>query len=127
MIPIYLPMKIISPGIHGIIDYLVVLFLWISPTVFGMDHTIAVYTYALGTVHLILTLFTNYSAGVFKIIPLPLHGLIELLVGIVLVIIAYTLLRNDEVAKTFYAAFGVAVLAVFLLSDYRNPVKAPTQ
>jgi hypothetical protein len=120
-------MKIISSGIHGIIDYLVVLFLWISPSIFGLNHTIALYTYALGAVHLILTIFTNYSAGVFKIIPLALHGLIELLVGIALVIIAYTLLRDDETAQTFYAAFGVAVLAVFLLSDYRNPVKAPTR
>jgi hypothetical protein len=63
-------MRFISPKIHGVIDYLVVLFLLLSPTIFGFDGLIAVFTYALGAVHLILTLLTNFDAGLFKIIPL---------------------------------------------------------
>jgi cadmium resistance protein CadD (predicted permease) len=112
-------MKIISPKIHGIIDYLVVLFLFISPTVFNMAHSVAVFTYALGAIHLVLTLLTNFSAGLVKLIPLPLHGLIELVVGIALVALAFTWLKDDETAKLFYTGFGAAVLAVFFLSDYK--------
>jgi hypothetical protein len=117
-------MKIISPKVHGIIDYLVVLFLLASPTLFGLSHEIRLYTYALAIVHLLLTVFTNYNAGLVKVIPLPIHGFIELIVGIGLIVVAFTLLKNDMTAHMFYAGFGIAVLVVYLLSDYRNPVKA---
>ena len=121
-------MKIISPKIHGIIDYLVVIFLWAAPTVYGMIGEVAAYTYALGAIHLLLTILTDYSYGIFKFIPLPLHGLIELIAGIALVVIAYTLLKDDEKAKAFYTAFGIAVLIVFILTDYngkKDMAKAP--
>lgn len=113
-------MKIISPKIHGVIDYLVVVFLVISPLLMGMGHIASSFTYALAIVHLLLTLFTNFNAGLFKIIPLRIHGLIELIVGIGLVILAQTFFKADVVAKTFYTGFGIAVLLVYLLSDYKK-------
>jgi drug/metabolite transporter (DMT)-like permease len=121
-------MKVISPKLHGIIDYLVVLFLFASPTMFTMTEDIATYTYILGTVHLLLTILTNYSYGIFRLIPLQLHGLIELVVGAALVILAFTVLKYDERASQFYEWFGIAVLVVFAFSDYNrknDTVKAP--
>jgi hypothetical protein len=111
-------MKIISPKIHGIIDYLVVIFLLASPTLFGFTGFIATFTYALAGIHLLLTILTNYNAGLLKIIPLPLHGLVELIVGIVLIILAYKIFSDTQTGKIFYACFGLAVLLVWLLSDY---------
>ena len=116
-------MKIISPKLHGIIDYLVVVFLLASPILFGLSHEIGLYTYALAVVHLLLTILTDFNAGLLKVIPLPIHGFIELIVGVALIIIAFTLLKNDMAAHMFYAGFGIAVLAVYLLSDYRKQVK----
>ena len=121
-------MKVISPKLHGIIDYLVVLFLFASPTLFAMPKDIATYTYILGTVHLLLTILTNYSYGIFRLIPLQLHGLIELVVGVGLIVVAYSLLSYDERARHFYTWFGIAVLVVFIFSDYNSKndrVKAP--
>ncbi|MFD2144584.1 hypothetical protein [Mucilaginibacter antarcticus] len=113
-------MKILTPKNHGIIDYLVVLFLLASPMLFGMSHTIALFTYGLGLVHLALTLLTDFSVGVVKLIPLPIHGFIELAVGIILIALAYTLFKDDELGKLFYTGFGTAVLAVFLITDYNK-------
>jgi len=84
-------MKFISPKIHGIIDYLVVVFLLASPTIFGFTGLLATFTYALGGVHLLLTILTAYSAGLIKVIPLALHGLIEFVVGVVLIVLAFIL------------------------------------
>jgi len=113
-------MKFISPKIHGIIDYLVVVFLLASPTLFGFTGLLSCFTYALGGVHLALTLLTDFSGGLFKIIPLPIHGLIELVVGIALIVIAYTLFKDIAAGKLFYTVFGAAVLLVFVVTDYKG-------
>lgn len=113
-------MKFITPKLHAAIDYLVVLFLLASPMLFGMTGNLALFTYALGIVHFILTILTNFSGGAFKIIPLPVHGFIELIVGISLIAIASTLFREDTLGKPFYMGFGIAVLVVFLFTDYKG-------
>ncbi|MDB5124539.1 MAG: hypothetical protein JWP94_2668 [Mucilaginibacter sp.] len=113
-------MKIISPKIHGIIDYLVVVFLLASPSIFGFMGHVALFTYALAGVHLLLTILTNYSAGVVKIIPLPVHGLIEFIAGLLLIIMAVTLLNNYPDAKLFYTIFGAVILVTFLITDYKG-------
>jgi hypothetical protein len=113
-------MKIISPKIHGIIDYLVVVFLLASPSIFGFMGRAALFTYALAGVHLLLTLFTNYSAGVVKIIPLPVHGVIEFVVGLLLIIMAVAFLNNRPDVKLFYTIFGAVILVTFLITDYKG-------
>lgn len=112
-------MKLISPKLHGIIDYLVVAFLLASPLVFGFTGLLATFTYTLAIVHLSLTVATNFQAGLIKVIPLSAHGAIELVVGIALIILAFTLFSDQSAGKIFYTAFGAAVLLVWLVSDYR--------
>jgi len=113
-------MKIISPKLHGIIDYLIVLFLYASPTTFVLPTDIANYTYILATTHLILTVVTNYSFGIFRFVPLPLHGLIELVVSVALIVSSYTVFRYDERARPFFLGFGVFLLIVFIFTDYNK-------
>ena len=111
-------MKFISPAIHGIIDILVVIFLLMSPTLFGFTELVVRFTYALATIHLILTLLTIYDVGIFKVIPLSLHGLIELIVGFVLIILAYTWFRHNATGKLYYIIFGTIVLLTWFCTDY---------
>ena len=118
-------MKFISPKIHGVIDYLIVIFLLASPSYFGFTGLLATFTYALGVVHLLLTVLTNSPLGLIKIIPLPIHGTVELLVGIVLIVLAYTLFKNQPDGKLFYVIFGTVVLLTWLVTNYKgNPAKA---
>ncbi|HJS56261.1 MAG TPA: hypothetical protein VJ765_17035 [Chitinophagaceae bacterium] len=113
-------MKKLSPRIHGILDYFTVLFLVISPSLFEMENNGSAFAYLLAITHLILTLFTNFQAGVFKIIPLRIHGLIELIVSIALVAIAMWF-RNlgDTVSFYYYLVFSVALIIIWLASEYR--------
>jgi hypothetical protein len=113
-------MKFISPHIHGFIDYLVVLFLIASPMFFRFDSFVALFTYALAVVHLMLTLLTDFNAGLFKVISFPMHGAIECIVGIALIILAFTLFKNTGVGKTFYICFGAAVLLTWLFTNYKG-------
>lgn len=119
-------MKLLNAKAHGIVDYLVVVFLFASPTLLGLSNLIANLTYGLGTVHLLLTALTNFPLGIVGVIPIRIHGLIELLVSILLISTPFFL--NDmegfsPLDEYFFAGFGVAVLITWLISDYKLPVK----
>lgn len=113
-------MKFISSKVHGLIDYIVVLFLLASPAYFGFTGLLAAFTYALAAVHLLLTVFTAYPFGLIKKIPLQVHGAIELLVGIALITLAYTLFGKNDDGKLFYVIFGTVVLLTWLVTDYKG-------
>lgn len=114
-------MKVINSRLHGIIDYLVVVFLLAAPSLFGLPPTAALFTYVLGGIHLALTLLTNTDLGLIKVIPFPIHGWIELVVSIVLVGAAFYLggLEGD-LARNSYLGFAGAVFVVWALTDYRS-------
>lgn len=110
---------------HGILDYLTVLFLLLSPTLFEMQTTGSVFTYVLAIVHLLLTLATDFRPGIFKVIPLKIHGLIELIVSVLLIGVAiWFRVAGDTVSFSFYLIFSVILIVVWTLSDYRTSVKA---
>jgi hypothetical protein len=110
----------LNSKIHGIIDYGVVLFLWISPSLFSLPQTTAMVTYILGGIHLTLTLLTNFEMGVIRVIPLKIHGWIELIVAISLVGVAFYLGNLEgNLARNYYFGFSVAVFGTWLLTDYK--------
>ena len=113
-------MRFISPKIHGIIDYLVVVFLLASPSIFGFTGLLAIFTYALGIVHFLLTILTNFSAGIIKVIPFRVHGVIEFVVGIALIILSFTLFMDNAAGKLFYVIFGTVMLLTWLVTNYRG-------
>ena len=120
-------MKKLSPEVHGILDYVTILLLLISPTLFRMHTVGSNFTYALAFVHLMLTLLTDFRAGVFKVIPLRIHGLIEITVAIGLVGIAILFkVSGDTVEFYFYLIFSVILFIVWAISEYGMHVKAAT-
>lgn len=112
-------MKVLNAKVHGIIDYLVVVFLWASPTLFEMPEMTTMFTYILGGIHLILTILTNFPLGLIKVIPFKVHGIIELIVSIALVGIAFYLGNLEgDLSRNFYLGFAVAVFLTWLLTSY---------
>lgn len=111
----------LNSRIHGAIDYGVVMFLLISPTYFGLPDITSKLTYALGIIHLILTICTKFELGVFKIIPFKVHGIIELIVSIALIGVAYFLGNLEgDLSRYFYMSFSIAVFITWLVTDYKN-------
>lgn len=115
-------MKILNPKLHGALDYMVVIFLWSAPLLFGLSSQMAIIVYVIGSVHLILTLLTKFPFGLIRIIPLKRHGDVELIVSIILIttpLYIGDLMSLDSVLdKFFLAGFGVIVFAVWFISDY---------
>lgn len=114
-------MKILNPRAHAYIDYLVVLHLLAAPNLFGFTDAAALIFYTLAAAYLVLTLSTAYPLGIFKVIPFPLHGAIELLIGVALVGLPLLLdfARTEALARNVYVATGAMVFITWLVTDYK--------
>ena len=113
-------MKMLSPTIHGILDYVVVVAFALAPLLLGLSGVPATVSYLLAVVHALLTLATAFPLGAVKIVPLPLHGAIEFVVSIVLVALPWLLgFGQNTVARDFYLGAGILIFVVWLLTDYR--------
>jgi hypothetical protein len=111
-------MKPISLTVHGVIDYLAVVILAVAPAVIGLSGWPAALSYALAGIHLLMTLVTDFPAGVIKVIPIALHQWVERIVGPVLIILAFV--SMTEAARAFFVAMGIIIFAVERLTAYRS-------
>ena len=117
-------MKKLSPRTHGILDYITVVFLLISPTLFKMQSAGMVFTYVLAIVHLILTFSTDFPGGVLKIIPLKIHGLIEIFVVVVLIGTAILFSNSgDNISFYFYLTFAFVLFIVWAITEYEPDIR----
>ncbi|AMR31215.1 hypothetical protein A0256_07135 [Mucilaginibacter sp. PAMC 26640] len=103
---------------HGLADYLIVLFLWSSPTLFVLPDGISRCVYMLGFAFLFFTVCTDSTSGIFRFFSMPLHGLIEFGISIILLIISYTFFNYDERSKNFFITLAVIQLVLYIVTDY---------
>ena len=121
-------MKKLSPLVHGILDYFTVLFLLFSPSLFDMQTTGSAFTYVLAIVHLMLTVLTDFPAGAIKIIPLKLHGLIEIVVSIASIVVAvFFRSSGDNVSFYYYLIFAFILFVIWSISDYKPALSEKTE
>ncbi|MBA3769238.1 MAG: hypothetical protein H0X08_01820 [Blastocatellia bacterium] len=112
-------MKILSPKIHGYLDYVVVIAFAVAPSVLGLAGLPATLAYILAVVHLLLTLVTAFPVGLLKLVPFTIHGWIELVVSIGLIALPFVAgFSETPAARNFYITFGVVIFLVWLTTDY---------
>ncbi|MGI0014624.1 MAG: SPW repeat domain-containing protein [Nitrososphaera sp.] len=122
-------MKILNARTHGYLDYVTVILFLGAPTVLGLTGIPAILAYALAIIHFVMTLVTDFPLGVVKLIPFPIHGWVERVVGPLLIIVPFVLgFSTDSTARNFYVAIGVVIVLVGLVTDYKGTetVKAQT-
>jgi len=118
-------MKIISPRVHGYLDYVTVVVFLLAPTLIGLTGFPAILAYVLAGVHLIMTMATHFPLGIVKLIPLPIHGWIERVVGPLLVLVSFVpAITVETPARIFYIVMGVVIIVVGLLTEYRGTQQA---
>ena len=111
----------ISTRLHGILDYIVVIFLLASPIYFKMEAELCILTYALAAIHFLLTILTRFELGIIRIIPFTIHGLIEFFVAIALALISFGFNRNGNMTGFYYYLYlSVAIMFVFILTDFKT-------
>jgi hypothetical protein len=113
-------MKIISSKLHGVLDYAAVIFLLASPTLFKMEADLCNFTYGLAAIHFLMTILTRFELGLIKIIPFPLHGLIEFFVAIALTLVSFWFNKNGNMLGFYYYLyFAIALMFVFIVTDFK--------
>lgn len=113
-------MKLLSCSVHGIIDYITVGVFLLAP-LFGefapLPGGIAI---SLAFIHFLLTMLTNFEYGLLEIVPFPLHGWIEKIVGPTLVALPF-LLNFETRSRYFFVIMGIVIGFVTVITDYTGP------
>lgn len=113
-------MKILSPRVHGYLDYAVVLLLALAPTLFGFVGTPAALCYVLAILQLGMSLMTKYPLGLAKLIPFTVHGGIELVAAIGLIAAPFLFGFSElDGARNFFIGAGLALGGVWLTTNYK--------
>jgi hypothetical protein len=112
-------MRILDARIHGVLDLITVVLFLVGPLVFGLGGSPAAIAYTLAIVHLVMTLLTRFPMGRWPVIPFPVHGIVELIVGVALLILpSYAGYSPGSPARRFYLGMGAVILVVWALTAY---------
>jgi len=130
--------RAIGALVHGILDYLLVILLIFGPSLAGFTGRQAKLCWLLAAVHFVLTVLTRFPLGIKKIVGLPIHGAIEAIVGVLLLILPWLHeFSRGVLSRNFFVGVGVLVLAIWAMTDYRGirgraagpaaPTKGPSE
>lgn len=110
-------MNLLTRAQHAYLDALMVVVFALAPLMFGLDGAGAALSYVLAGVHLIMSLVTADLPGALRrIIPLPLHGLIEASVAVALGLVAWLIFDSTE--QVFFLVMAAVILLVFAITPY---------
>ena len=114
-------MQTIPTRVHGMLDYVVAIFLIAMPWVFGFaDHAEARWVpVALGIATIIYSLFTDYEYGLIRRIPFKTHLVLDTINGVVLAASPW-LFGFSEYIYLPHLLVGLMELGVVLLSRKRG-------
>ena len=113
-------MKILNPKVHGVLDYgLAILFLLV-PGIFNFPENAATLSYIIGAVYIVASLITRYPLGAFKLLPFPVHGVLETIMAVSWLVMPWLFGFADfDAARNWFLFAGIALLAVVAITDYR--------
>jgi hypothetical protein len=107
------PMPIISTSVHGYIDYVTGAFLIVSPYLFGFAtggpaQWVAV---LIGMAIIVFSALTDYEHGIVRLIPMPVHLMLDVAGGFLLVAAPWLFGFADQV---FWPHLVVGVASVII-------------
>ena len=109
-------MRFIPTKVHAPLDYIVGVALIAAPWIFQFsDNTAAsVVPIVLGIGLIAYSLFTDYELGVWKVAPMAVHNLIDIVAGALLLASPWLFGFADESANVWLPHVIVGVAAIFL-------------
>jgi hypothetical protein len=117
---------VVPPQVHGVLDYPLAAILIVGPLVLNFhDNAATVIAIVFGAGAAVLAVGTAWSTGIVKVIPPILHGYVDIIVTIALIVLAFALSLEDHTAAfVFYLVVGVGGLITTL--ETRFPPLAAT-
>ena len=109
-------MRFIPTKFHAPLDYIVGVALIAAPWIFQFSDVTAatVVSIVLGIGLIAYSLFTNYELGVWKVAPMAVHNLIDVIAGALLAVSPWIFGFADESANVWVPFVVVGLAAVFL-------------
>jgi SPW repeat len=109
-------MRFIPTKFHAPLDYIVGAALIAAPWILQFsEHTAAaVVPVVLGIGLIAYSLFTNYELGLWKVAPMAVHNLIDVVAGALLALSPWLFGFADETANVWVPHLVVGLAAVFL-------------
>ena len=107
---------------HGLIDYAMVALLAVGPSIAGFSGRPATtWAYLASALLFLLAVFTRYPLGIMKRIGLGVHGFVELVMAVCLIVAPwYGSFMNGVLSRNFYWTMGVLMLVLWFLTDFRG-------
>ena len=109
-------MRFIPTRLHAPLDYIVGAALIAAPWIFQFsEHRAAtVVPIVLGIGLILYSLFTDYELGLWKVAPMAVHNLFDLVAGVVLAASPWIFGFSDNTANVWVPHLVVGVAAIFL-------------
>ena len=109
-------LRFLPTRIHGIVDYMVGIILFLAPEIFGfsqVEGAAVLVPRIVGVLILGQALMTNFEPGVFKMLPMSTHLGMDYLVGIVLAASPFIFGFSNNPTNVWLPHFVVGI-AIFL-------------
>jgi hypothetical protein len=118
---------ILSPQVHGVLDYPLAAVLIAGPLVLDFDHVAAtVIALVFGGGATVLAVGTAWSTGIVRVIPPLFHGYADITVTVAMIVLPFAVGFSDHTpALAFYEAVGGAGLLATLATRFEPRMPAP--
>lgn len=109
-------MKPIATAVHGFMDFLMGTLLIASPYLFELDgkNIDSLVFFVLGGTLLLYSLFTNYEMGMVKVIPMRVHLLLDVILGIFLALSPWIFGFSNRIFLPYLVLGIIEIVLVFL-------------
>ncbi len=109
-------MKILTPTIHGALDYIAALTLIVAPIILELKDLALWLSVIAGIGLIVYSLLTDYAYSMAKVISFTMHIILDSLAAIVFIVAPF-ILNFTGIAQIYYLVMGVGVLIVVLLTS----------
>jgi predicted membrane-bound mannosyltransferase len=106
--------------VHAMTDPVIGILLIVAPFIFGFDDdTSRVVSFVTGALVLLVAMTTRWRLSLVKLIPLRVHAMLDLGLGVVLILAPFVLGYSDETAPTVvHVVIGVAEILAALATRW---------
>ncbi|MBA3328406.1 MAG: SPW repeat protein [Solirubrobacterales bacterium] len=109
----------VSPALHGLLDYVLGAVLVAAPFVLGFDDTATTVSVVAGLAELGVASCTAWSRGIVKLIPPPVHGMIDYVFTVALIAAPFVFgFSDDDSATIFFVVVGIGGVLLVLATRF---------
>ena len=101
-------------------DLYIISLLFLAPILWGMSGEPRMIIWTIAVIHCLVVALSKFSFGLVKILPMPIHGALELIVGLSLPFMPYLFgFANLNNERHFFNGAAFGLLVFWFLTDYR--------